>query len=252
MSVGGHLQELRKRLILALSGIAVGAIAGWFLFDPIMAFIQRPLVDLGDVNVQLNYPTIGAALDLQIRVALWAGVVLSCPWWIYQIGAFISPGLKRKEKLGALIFGLAGVVLFLGGAATGVWLAPRAVQILQSFVPDDSVSLLQASAYVDFYLRLVLVFGASFLIPEVLVALNFAGALSARSMLKAWRWAVVAAFTFAAIANPLPSPWPMIVQAGVLIGLYLLAVLISWLRERYVKYGKRLRPPKEHNAKASG
>lgn len=245
MSISGHLKDLRKRVLWSLLGILAGAVGGWFLYGPVMDYITAPLLDIQDANTQINFPTIGAALDLKLRVSLWVGVIISCPWWIYQVGAFIVPGLKRKERWYAFAFGAAGVLLFLGGALTGVMLVPRAVEILQSFVPVGGSSLLQADAYVDFYTRLVILFGISFLIPEVLVALNFLGVLSARNMLRAWRWAVLVAFIFAAIANPLPSPWPMIVQALILLALYLVAVLISWINERYRQYGWRLRSRKK-------
>ncbi len=245
MSISGHLKDLRKRVLWSLLGILAGAVGGWFLYGPVMDYITAPLLDIQDANTQINFPTIGAALDLKLRVSLWVGVIISCPWWIYQVGAFIVPGLKRKERWYAFAFGAAGVLLFLGGALTGVMLVPRAVEILQSFVPVGGSSLLQADAYVDFYTRLVILFGISFLIPEVLVALNFLGVLSARNMLRAWRWAVLVAFIFAAIANPLPSPWPMIVQALILLALYLVAVLISWINERYRQYRWRLRSRKK-------
>ena len=242
-----HLKELRKRILLALVGIIVGAFGGWFVYEPVMAFITGPLKDMADSGTQINFPTIGSALDLKLRVSLWAGLMLASPWWIYQLGAFIMPGLKRKERIYVILFGAVGVLLFLGGAYTGVRLVPEAVKILQSFVPIGGISLLQADTYVDFYLRLVILFGISFLIPEVLVVLNFLGVLSARAMLRGWRWAVLTAFTFAAIANPLPSPWPMIVQAMLLVALYLVAVLISWIHDRYKKYGRRLRPAKQQS-----
>lgn len=245
MSISGHLKDLRKRVFLALLGITLGAVAGWFLYEPVMGYITAPLVQIQDAGTQINFPTIGAALDLKLRVSIWTGLIIASPWWIYQLGAFIMPGLKRRERLYVFIFGAVGVLLFAGGATTGVWLVPRAVEILQSFVPVGGVSLLQADTYVDFYLRLVILFGVSFLIPEILVALNFLGVLSSRNMLRAWRWAVLVAFIFAAIANPLPSPWPMIMQALILVVLYLVAVLISWINERYRKYGRRLRPVKK-------
>lgn len=216
-----------------------------------MDFIQEPLTQLAGSNMEINFQTIGAALDLKLQVSIWTGVIISSPWWIYQIGAFIGPGLKRRERLYVVAFGVVGVLLFAAGAASGIWIAPHAVEILQSFVPQDGVSLLLAGNYVDFYMRLVIAFGISFLVPEVLVALNFLGVVSSRQMLRFWRWAVVVAFTFAAIANPLPSPWPMLAQGGALMVLYLFAVLVSWINERHHKYGWRLRPSKEERASRS-
>lgn len=235
MSVFEHLKELRKRLILVLIGLGIGAIAGWYLYDRAMEFIQRPLAELNASNVTINFQTIGAAFDLKLTVALWISAIITSPWWITQLGLFIMPALKKREKILTLIFGIVGALLFCLGALSGMWVVPRAVEILQSFVPSDAMSLLQAQSYVQFYMRLVIAFGISFLAPEVLVALNFAGLMSAKTMLRGWRWATVIAFLFAAITNPLPSPWPMIVQASILLSFYFIAVLIAWLHERILK-----------------
>ena len=221
MSLASHLSELRSRFIRSLVGVCVGAVVGWFLYEPVLDFIVEPLTALKDSRTQINFQTIGAGFDLKMRLSLWIGAIVSSPWWIYQIGAYIGPGLKRNEKAYGAAFGCVGVALFAAGAFSAVRMAPHAVRILQSFVPEGSYSLLEAGSYVTFYTRLVLAFGISFL-----------GLLSARRMLGAWRWAVVLAFVFAAIANPLPSPWPMTVQAFILIALYLGAVLVSWVNER--------------------
>lgn len=235
MSIGAHLRELRKRLVLVLVGLAVGTTAGWFLYGHVMELIQCPLRELDGHHAQLNFQTIGAAFELQLKVAFWAGVLLSSPWWIYQIGAFIGPGLKRGEKIHALAFGGAGIVLFGAGAAAGVVVVPRAVGALLSFIPADAAALLSASSFVSFFIYLVLAFGMSFLLPEILVALNFLGVLSVRGMLRGWRWAVVVAFTFAAVLNPMPNPAPMVLQALGLVALYLLAVATCALREAAVR-----------------
>lgn len=232
MDLLAHFKELRKRLVAVLIGIGVGLIPGWLLYQPVMAFIQRPLTELTDAHVQLNFQTIGAAFDLQLTVALWLAVLITSPWWIIQIGLFIMPALKRREKLYIASFGTVGILLFAAGAYSGMQVAPKAVEVLQSFVPADAQSLLLANSYVQFYMRLVIAFGVSFLLPEVLVALDFLGVITAKKMLHGWRWVTVIAFTIAAITNPLPSPWPMIVQAFVLLALYLIAVLIAWLHDR--------------------
>lgn len=234
MTVTAHLAELRRRLIWSFVGIALATIGGWFLYEFALAHITAPMKDVAGAN--LNFQTIGAAFDLKIRVSLWLGVLLASPWWIFQLVAFIWPGLRRRERLWVLIFGVAGVILFAAGAVFGDWTAPRAVSILSSFTPPDSAMLLQADSYIKFYIRLVLAFGISFLIPEILVMLNFLGVLKARTMLKGWRWATMVAFIFSAIANPLPTPWPVILQASALLALYFLAVGIAalhdWLRSR--------------------
>ena len=233
MPVREHLRELRRRLIWSLLGIGLGSIAGWYLYAPVMDYITAPLNEITKQEALLNFDTIGAAFDLKLRVSIWIGTIVTSPWWVYQVFAFIAPGLKRREKIHVLVFGFVGVVLFAAGVLSGMRMAPMAVDILTSFNPENSASLLRATTYVTFYMRLVMAFGLSFLAPEVLVALNFLGILGWKPMLRHWRWAVVLCFVFAAIANPLPSPWPMTIQAFVLIGLYLLAVLISLIHDKH-------------------
>lgn len=234
MSIAAHLRELRKRLILSLVGIALASIGGWFLYDLALGHITMPMSDIG--GAELNFQTIGAALDLKLRVTLWLGVLLSSPWWIFQLLAFLWPGLKRQERKWLAIFGVAGIILFGGGVVFGDWTAPRAVQILTSFTPPDAAMLISADTYIHFYIRLVIAFGLSFLVPEVLVLLNFVGMLRARQMLKGWRWAVMVALVFSAIANPLPTPWPILLQSAALLVLYFGAVGIAavhdWWRKR--------------------
>lgn len=244
MGLLNHLAELRVRLLRIFIGIAVGTIIGWFLFDPVMSVVTAPLNKLN--NAQLTITTIGGGFDLQLRVAFWVGIIISSPWWIWQIASFISPALKKREKHYVIGFGIAGTLLFLLGAASGVWMAPRAVTILQSFVPDDAASMFTADLYLTFYMRLVIVCGISMAFPVILVILNFAGVLSARTMLRGWRWATVGAFTFAAIANPLPQPWPMIIQAGLILVVYFGACAIGALHDRKKKNGSFFkRTPKE-------
>lgn len=234
MGVLSHLRELRKRLLLIVVGVSAGTIGGWFLYDPVMAYLQKPLRDLTGRDPQLNFQTIGAAFDLRVSVALWVGVILSSPWWILQIALFIGPGLRRAEKMYVAAFGFAGIVLFLLGAWAGVLVIPQAVDVLIAFVPQDAATLLRADAFISFCMHVILAFGLSFLVPELLVALNYTGVLSVGAMLRAWRWAVVVCFTFAAVINPLPSPVPMILQALALLALYFLAIGVSALHERHL------------------
>lgn len=232
MPVLAHLTEIRRRLIWSFVGIGLAAIGGWFLYDLALGHITAPMKSV--TGAELNYQTIGAAFDMKLKVSLWLGVVLASPWWIFQIIAFLWPGLKRRERVFLVIFGIFAVVLFGAGVVFGDWVIPRAVEILGSFQPPDSVMLLQADMYLKFYIRLVLAFGVSFLVPELLVMLNFLGVLRARQMLRAWRAATMVSFIFSAIANPLPTPWPVIAQALVLLGLYFIAVGIAALHDHRV------------------
>lgn len=229
-----HLAELRRRLLLSLAGVIVAAVITWFQYEQVIILIARPLT----ADQALNFVSVGAAFDLKLRVSLAGGTLLAAPWWLFQCWCYIAPGLTRRERRHLLGFALSGVILIHAGSLLGIWTAPRAVRILASFAPENTLSLFSAGSYVSFYLRLVLVFALSALAPLVLVAANYLGIIRARTLAEKWRWATMAAFTFAAIANPLPEPWSMIFQALILLAVYALGVGICFLRERRQANGK--------------
>ncbi|WP_345216369.1 twin-arginine translocase subunit TatC [Georgenia halophila] len=229
MPLGQHLRELRKRIMLAGAGIVVGAIGGWILYPLLFEQIAAPVNHVGG---DLNFTTVGQAFDLQIQVALLLGVFLSCPWWIAQLWMFVTPGLTRSERLYSMAFAGAGALLFVGGGALAWWVLPHAVEMLASFTPEGGANLFTAREYFAFFTKVILFFGVAFLLPEAMVGLNFLGVVRAATFLQAWRWAVVAAFAFTAIANPLPDVWSMIIMGGSLSALFFLAVGVCFLHDR--------------------
>lgn len=238
MPVREHLRELRLRVILGAAGLIVGAIAGWFFFTPVFEALQQPVLELAESegsDVSINFAGLVTALDVRIKVAMLIGMVLSSPWWLYQVWAFIAPGLKRSEKRYTLVFMSAAVPLFVGG----VWLAwvifPHAVQILTSFTPALTSSFLDAQLYMSFVMRLLVAFGLAFVFPVIMVALTWGQVVRAATWLKGWRWAIVVMFTFAAIMTPMPDATSMILMALPMCGLYFGAVGICLLRERTVR-----------------
>ncbi|WP_275003575.1 twin-arginine translocase subunit TatC [Promicromonospora iranensis] len=236
-----HLLELRKRFVLIAAGLVLGAIAGWFLYDPLLVMLQRPLQYAADVtgnDVTLNFTGPASALDLRIRAALFLAVFLSCPWWLFQVWAFVTPGLNKREKYYAYGFVGASVPLFLGGAYMAWIVIPHAVQILTGFLPDNATNFTDAQMYLDLVMRLLLAFGVAFVSPVLLVGLNFAGLMSAKALLAGWRWAILIAFTFAAIVTPTPDALTMILVALPICVLYFGAVGVSVLHDRRVE--KRL------------
>lgn len=235
MPLREHLLELRKRLFLAALGLVVGAVAGWLLYQPLIDLLRRPL-DLAAAaqgkDIALNFTALGSPLDVQIKVSLFLAVLITCPWWLYQLWAFITPGLTRKERGYAYGFLGASVPLFLAGAALAWWALPNAVDILASFVPDGTSQLVTAQDYLSFVMRLILAFGLAFVLPIVLVGLNIAGLLRHEALAKAWRWAVLGAFVFAAIMTPTPDALTMILVAVPICALYFGALGVCLLRDR--------------------
>lgn len=235
MSLREHLLELRKRLFLAALGITVGAIAGWFLYDHVFALLQQPILDAAarrDQIISINFGGVATALDMKIKVAFFIGVLITTPWWLYQLWAFITPGLTRKEKRTTFTFVGSAVPLFLAGAFMAWLILPHAVKILTDFVPDGATNLQDAQTYLGFVMRLMLAFGLAFLLPVVMVAVNAAGLVRAKVWAKGWRWAILIAFIFAAIMTPTPDALTMILVALPICALYFLALGVCALHDR--------------------
>ncbi|WP_448072253.1 twin-arginine translocase subunit TatC [Georgenia yuyongxinii] len=236
MPLGDHLRELRRRVMWAAVGILVGAVAGWLLYDPLLGAMTAPLEVIAEQGREaaLNFGTVGSAFDLKVQVSIFLGLFISSPWWIGQLWMFVTPGLTRRERLYSLSFIVSGALLFVAGGAMAWWVLPHAVEILTSFTPTMALNLMDARTYFTFFMRVILAFGVAFLLPVIMVGLNFLGVVSGRTYLKAWRWAVLGAFVFAAFANPLPDAWSMIAMAAPICALYFGAVGISFLRDRRV------------------
>jgi sec-independent protein translocase protein TatC len=237
MSLGQHLVELRKRLTRAGAAILVAAIGGWFLVDIVWAELSRPVLEFAaraDREAAISYTTVTEAFDTRLLITLTLGVVIASPFWLYQLWAFIVPALHRREKRYAIGFLGAAVPLFLAGCATGWIILPNIVGLLTSFAPEDTTTLLTARVYLDFSLKLIIAIGIGFVLPVVLVMLNFARVISAASILKSWRWAIIAIAAFTALATPAADVLSMFLLAIPMVGLYFLAAAIAALHDRRV------------------
>ncbi len=240
MSLGQHLVELRKRLTRGALAIVAGTIGGWFLYDIVWALIRDPITRIAAARnedagtIALNYSSITGAFDVRIQIALTIGIVISSPIWLYQIFSFLVPGLTRREKKYTFGFFFSAIPLFLGGIAAGWFVLPHIVEIMYSFVPTGSTTFYDTKYYLDFVLKLVLATGIAFVLPVFLVLLNFIGILQARTILKGWRWAILAITIFTAIATPAADVVSMILLAIPMIILYFAAVGVAVWHDRGV------------------
>lgn len=235
MSLGQHLVELRKRLTLIAIGILLGAVAGWFLSPYIWDAMSAPVHEMAKAqHASINYPNITAAFDLKMQVAIYAGIVISSPLWLYQIFAFLVPGLTGKEKRYTFGFFFTAIPLFLAGCAAGWFVLPHIVTLLTSFSPQGDATLLSAGDYFSFVLKLVVAIGVAFVLPVFLVLLNFMGILTARGILKAWRIALVVIMLFTAIATPSADVISMFMLAIPLVILYFGAAGVAAIHDRRI------------------
>jgi sec-independent protein translocase protein TatC len=237
MPLREHLIELRKRLVLAALGILVGAVLGWIVYEPVFSALQDPLLEAAadrGVQASVNFSGVATAMDMKFKVAIFIGAIVSSPWWLYQLWAFITPGLTRRERRSVFGFLGAAVPMFLAGAAFAWYSLPQAVSVLTEFVPAEATNLIDAQTYLSFVMRFVLAFGIAFLLPVVMVCLNLVGLVRGRSWLKGWRWAVLISCVFSAIMTPTPDVLTMLVLATPTIALYMAAVGLSLLHDRRV------------------
>lgn len=249
MTLMEHLYELRNRLFVALCAIAVGGILG-FIWWGVGAF---GLPSLGDLvtkpycalpttlrltpnpgRCQLLQTAPFEVFTLRMQVALAAGAVLTAPIWIYQVWAFITPGLYANERKFALSFVGTASVLFGAGAVLAYYVVPTGLRFLANLGGGQFITALSGEAYISFLLTMLVVFGLTFELPLLVVMLNRVGVLP-YSKLKRWQRGILfGLFVLAAVATPGNDPISMLALAFALVVLFEAAVLIARAHDRAV------------------
>lgn len=238
MPLTEHLRELRSRLVKSGLAIAIGMVVGWIYYPQLFAWLSAPFMgaveQARDEGREVTLALTGVAdpFVLQMQIAAIAGVVLAAPVWLYQLWRFVTPGLHRNERRWAIGFVAVAFPLFLGGVALAYAVLPLGLQVLLGFTPENVENIVSVDRYLSFFIRTVLVFGVGFLLPLLLVLLNFAGVLSGRRLLSWWRWIIIAVILFAAIATPTGDPINLLLLAGPILLLVAVAVGISLLNDR--------------------
>lgn len=247
MTLMEHIRELRNRLFKASLGIAVGLVVGYILSEPAFELLRKPYCDLllqaGEIpNVsECEFILLGPAdgFILMLKISLYLALIFAAPIWLYQLWAFIAPGLHRHERKWAYWFVGLAAPLFAAGAVMAYFVAAKGLSFLMD-AGFTGITELEITKYVSFMTGMMLLFGASFEFPLILLMLNFAGVLTGRRMLKWWRIAIFVAFAFAAVTTPDPGPFGMTLFAGVLSLLYFITVGISMLNDRRKGRGKEI------------
>jgi len=236
MTLMEHIRELRSRVLKALLAIVIGAVVMYALAERVQQFVLEPYCDYAiSVNptgtCALNFPNPLDAFMLQLKIALFLGMAVSAPLWLYQLWAFVAPGLHRHERRYTYLFVSIAAPLFSVGSALGFVMVTKSMQFLLSAVPTmDGLTLsINAIEYFDFVTLVMLIFGLGFEFPLLALVLNVAGVVSARRLLSWWRVAVFLMFVFAGIVTPNPEPFTMTIFALCLSALYFAAVGVAFI-----------------------
>lgn len=237
MALGEHLVELRNRLFWCAGTVLVTAIIGWFVYNQVYTLLEAPFsrAQAAGVEAELNFASTGGPLNTKLQISAYVGLILASPMFLYQLWAFVMPGLHRNERRYALGFFGSAIPLFFIGCFAGFWVMDKAVPILLAFAPSEASQIVDFGGYLRLFVKTMLAFGIAFVLPVVLVLLNFLGILPGKTMLKAWRWVTFLCFCFTAVMVPTPDPFTMTFMALPMVGLYFAAVLISIVHDKRKK-----------------
>jgi sec-independent protein translocase protein TatC len=233
MSVVEHLTELRRRLMISLIAVAIGATICFILAPGIISFLVRFYTDATKGQRQrLIFTGPLDAFATRLKIATYGGIVLALPVWLYQLWRFITPGLNPKEKKYAIPFVLASIFLFLCGAAVAFLTLEPALAFLLNIGGSDLTPLLTADKYVSLVSLMIIAFGLSFEFPVILVFLLLAHIIST-AQLRAWRrYACVGIVAFAAVITPSQDPYSLFAMAIPMYIFYECCIIIGRFLKR--------------------
>lgn len=237
MALADHLRELRARILRAVTVLAIAFVVGLFFYDELLSVVIGPYNDAqqalqSDVETQAYIKGAAGPLLLQLKLSGIAALVLTSPFWLYQIWAFILPGLHPNERKWTRIFTAIAGPLFIGGAAVGYYVLPRGLEVLIGFTPANLQNLVEFGEYFSFFTRMLLVFGVAFEIPLFVVMLSLAGVVSGKALGEHRAWIVLGTFVFAAAATPSTDPFSMLMLALPMTLLFLISEVVARIIDR--------------------
>jgi sec-independent protein translocase protein TatC len=241
MPVLDHLRELRRRLITIVLIIVAGGIVGWLFYGHILEFLRHPYCSVPEKyryvanNTQqcaLVYHGVLDGFTTRLKVCAISGAVVTGPLWLYQIWAFITPGLRKNERKYTLWFIFFSTILFAAGVTLAYVVLSKGLRFVLEQAGSGAVAQLTVSDYISFVTLMLVVFGSAFELPLLIVMANFAGVLSSRVLKKTRRVTVFLIFLFAAVATPSTDPFTMCAMAIPMWLLFEVAVLVATVHDR--------------------
>jgi sec-independent protein translocase protein TatC len=236
MALSDHLRELRARILRVAVAMTITFVALLFFYDQLLELVLGPYNHAREaLGEEVSRPVIsgpGGPFLLYFKLCGLGALVLTSPYWLYQIWAFIMPGLHPHERRWSRIFVAIAGPLFLIGIAVGYVTLPKGLQVLIGFTPADVTNLVEFSEYLSFFTRTLLVFGIAFEIPVFIVLLNLAGVVSGKWLGEHRSWIIIVVFVFAAIATPSTDPFTMCFMAIPMVALFFVSELIARANDR--------------------
>jgi len=230
MSFLEHLDELRKRIVQACLGVAVGVLAGFFFINSIVNFILKPTQRVLPAGSRMIYTQPGEAFGLYVQIGLIVGVVFAAPWIMYQVWLFIAPGLYANEKKLAIPFVLLSTIGFIGGATFNHYIVfPWMMTFFGSFNTPDLVFMPRLEDVFDLYTKMLLGMGLVFQMPTVVYFLAKMRLVTARFLWRHFKYAILIIFIVAAVITPTGDMITQTVFATPMLGLYVLSIVIAWV-----------------------
>jgi sec-independent protein translocase protein TatC len=256
MPLMDHIRELRSRLIKALLGIGAGMAVGWIFFKPVWTFLEKPYCSVAAASINkaacngqfgstLVVNGVFDAFFLHLKIAFIVALVIASPVWLYQVWAFIAPGLYAREKRWTWAFIGSAVPLFALGGVFAYLAMGKAMHFFVSMVPHGVATVFTVDTYLSYALAMLLIFGLAFEMPLVMVILNLAGVLTHERFRKWRRLLIFLVFLFAAIATPSPDPFSMLLLAVPCVVLVEVAEVFAWANDR-----RRARQPSPYEGLA--
>ena len=235
-----HLRELRNRLVKALLVIVLGMIVALIFSSPTIQFVMRPFCS-ASIDGHSGCHTVGDSLVVngvfdpffvRLKVAFFLALIGTCPVWLYQLWAFIAPGLYSREKKWAYLFTGTAVPLFLGGAVLAYVVMGRGLHYLLGLAPHGVLVLPSFDTYLSYFVGMLLGFGLAFELPLVIIILNIAGILTHERFRKWRKLLIFAVFVIAGMVNPSPDPWTMLILGGLCVLLVEVAEIFVYFNDK--------------------
>lgn len=229
MTLGEHLGELRRRVMVILLCISVVSVLGFIFYTHLLSILQNPYCSASPRHCKFLVTNPLDGLNLRVKIAFFSGFVISSPVILWELWRFVTPGLKARERRYAVPFVAASLLFFAGGMTLAYFSFAQAIQWLKDIGGSTLLTEYNPNQYLTLFLLMLFIFGVAFLFPVVLVALELINVVTPKRLLHAWRYAVIVITVVTAVITPSSDPLSMLALAAPLVAFYFLAIAVGKL-----------------------